>query len=141
MGDNNQNQNESQHPLEGFMSLTTDHLKGLMEVDTAVGKPIELPNDKTLIPLSHVKYGFATGGSEFLPKSQNNQQESIIPFGGGGGGSVSVTPTAFLLISKEKVELLTLQGNNTIHHTKQAEKNPDLIQQVVELLKDRKEKG
>ncbi|WP_130860143.1 GerW family sporulation protein [Gracilibacillus phocaeensis] len=139
MEENSQNE----HPLEGFMTLTMDHLKQLIEVDTAIGKPIELPNGKVMIPLSHVKYGFATGGSEFIPKSQkSSQQESIIPFGGGGGGSVSVTPTAFLLISKDNVEVLNLhqdQNHEEVPH-KLTEKNPDLIQQVVELLKERKEK-
>ncbi len=64
------------HPLEGFMSLTMDNLKQMIEVDTAIGKPIDTPDGSLIIPLSKVKFGFAAGGSEFNGKGQSSDKQS-----------------------------------------------------------------
>ncbi|MGP4041580.1 GerW family sporulation protein [Gracilibacillus sp. D59] len=150
MEDNNQNV----HPLEGFMNLTMENLKQLIEVDTAIGKPIEVPDGSMIIPLSKVKFGFAAGGSEFVPESQKNQQsekgkqdeksqqdnqsDSIIPFGGGSGGGVAIIPSAFLIANKEGVQLLTLNESSSAYE-KVLEKSPQVIDQVLDMLKQRKD--
>ncbi|GAE92960.1 sporulation protein [Gracilibacillus boraciitolerans JCM 21714] len=130
---------ENAHPLEGFMSLTMENLKELIEVDTAIGKPIDVPDGSVIIPLSKVKYGFASGGSEFIPSSQkDSQSDSIIPFGGGSGGGVSITPTAFLVANKNGVELITLNESTKVYE-KMLDKGPQVIDQIIEMLKQRKE--
>ncbi|MGN8645802.1 GerW family sporulation protein [Gracilibacillus sp. HCP3S3_G5_1] len=142
MADNNQDV----HPLEGFMNLTMENLKQLVEVDTAIGKPIEVPDGSLIIPLSKVKFGFAAGGSEFMPGGQQeqqnqddeNQSESIIPFGGGSGGGVSIIPSAFVVANKEGVELLSLNESANAYE-KVIEKSPQVIDQVLEMLKQRRD--
>ncbi len=142
MADNN---NENMHPLEGFMSLTMENLKELIEVDTAIGKPIDVPDGSVIIPLSKVKYGFASGGSEFIPGGQQdsqkgNESDSIIPFGGGSGGGVSITPTAFLVANRDGVELMTLNESTKVYE-KMLDKGPQVIDQVMEMLKQRKDES
>ncbi|SFM08519.1 sporulation protein YtfJ [Gracilibacillus orientalis] len=145
MEDNNQNA----HPLEGFMNLTMENLKQLIEVDTAIGKPIEVPDGSLIIPLSKVKFGFAAGGSEFVPGGQQDQQDqkgqqgdsqsdSIIPFGGGSGGGVSIIPSAFLIANKQGVQLMTLNETSR-PFDKVLEKSPQVIDQVLDMLKQRKD--
>ncbi|WP_018933562.1 GerW family sporulation protein [Gracilibacillus lacisalsi] len=149
MEDNNQNV----HPLEGFMNLTMANLKQLIEVDTAIGKPIEVPDGSLIIPLSKVKFGFAAGGSEFVPGGGQDQQgqekgqesgqddtqsESIIPFGGGSGGGVSIIPSAFVIANKEGVRLLPLNESTTAYE-KVLEKSPQVIDQVLDMLKQRRD--
>ncbi|UOQ86293.1 GerW family sporulation protein [Gracilibacillus salinarum] len=136
MADNN---NENVHPLEGFMSLTMENLKQLIEVDTAIGKPIDVPDGSVIIPLSQVKFGFASGGSEFVPGGQkgSSQSESIIPFGGGSGGGVSITPTAFVVANKEGVKLMPVHESSNAYE-KVLEKCPQLIDQVMDMLKQKK---
>ncbi len=46
----------------------------------------------TIIPVSKVTYGFASGGSDFPSKSNQDI------FGGGGGAGVTIMPIAFLVI-------------------------------------------
>ena len=46
----------------------------------------------TIIPVSKVTYGFASGGSDFPSKSNQDI------FGGGGGAGVTILPVAFLVI-------------------------------------------
>ena len=53
----------------------------------------------TIIPVSKVTYGFASGGSDFPSKSNKEI------FGGGGGAGVTITPVAFLVISDGEVTL------------------------------------
>ena len=53
----------------------------------------------TIIPVTKVTYGLATGGSDFPSKS--NQEI----FGGGGGVGVTITPVAFLVIHNGEVSL------------------------------------
>lgn len=53
----------------------------------------------TIIPVSKVTYGFASGGSDF-PSKTNAQL-----FGGGGGAGVTITPVAFLIVSDGEVTL------------------------------------
>ncbi|MDX8046721.1 GerW family sporulation protein [Gracilibacillus sp. S3-1-1] len=142
------NDNQDTHPLEGFMHLTMDNLKQLIEVDTAVGQPINVPDGSMIIPLSKVKYGFAAAGSEFMPKGgqgqdqdqgqDENQSESIIPFGGGSGGGVSITPAAFIVAGRDGVELISLNDTSRSYQ-KLIEKSPEVIDQVLSMLKQKKE--
>ncbi|KAB8138271.1 sporulation protein YtfJ [Gracilibacillus oryzae] len=134
---------ENVHPLEGFMSLTMENLKQMIEVDTAIGKPIDAPDGSVIIPLSKVKFGFAAGGSEFLGKNQNQSQnqksqdqgsEMIIPFGGGSGGGVSITPTAFLVANRSGVELITLNESTRVYE-KMLDKGPQFIDQIMGMMK------
>ncbi|MFC4388219.1 GerW family sporulation protein [Gracilibacillus marinus] len=134
---------ENVHPLEGFMSLTMENLRQMIEVDTAIGKPIDAPDGSVIIPLSKVKFGFAAGGSEFLGKEQKSQDQGsdmIIPFGGGSGGGVSITPTAFLVANKSGVELITLNESTHVYE-KMLEKGPQFIDQIMGLLKHEKDKN
>ncbi|SES07239.1 sporulation protein YtfJ [Gracilibacillus ureilyticus] len=128
---------ENVHPLEGFMSLTMENLKQMIEVDTAIGKPIDAPDGSLIIPLSKVKFGFASGGSEFLGKDQKSQDQNsdmIIPFGGGSGGGVSITPAAFLVANKSGVELITLNESTHVYE-KMLEKGPQFIDQIMGMIK------
>lgn len=137
---------ENKHPLEGFMSLTMDNLKQMIEVDTVIGKPIDSPDGSVIIPLSKVKFGFAAGGSEFTGSGDQQSsdsdskgaEEAIIPFGGGSGGGVSITPSAFLIAKKDGVELLSLNESASAYD-KLLEKAPQLAEQITEWMKEKRE--
>lgn len=145
---------ENKHPLEGFMALTMDNLKKMIEVDTVIGKPIDSPDGSVIIPLSKVKFGFAAGGSEFTggggdqsggSSSKNSDgdsgsEEAIIPFGGGSGGGVSITPSAFLIAKKDGVELLSFHESNSAYD-KLLEKAPQLAEQITQWMKDKREQN
>ena len=76
----------------GILESTIEKVKDLVNVSTIIGEPIKVDNGVTIIPVSKVTYGFASGGSD-LP-SKSNQDI----FGGGGGAGVTITPVAFLVI-------------------------------------------
>ncbi len=76
----------------GILESTIEKVKDLVNVSTIIGEPIKVDGSVTVIPVSKVTYGFASGGSDF--PSRSNQDI----FGGGGGAGVTITPVAFLII-------------------------------------------
>ena len=76
-----------------------------MDTDTVVGNPICLDNGITIIPLSKVAMGFASGGLDF-PANRGDARKN---FGGGGGTGVTVTPIGFLTVYPEgRVEVIPM---------------------------------
>lgn len=76
----------------GILESTIEKVKDLVNVSTIIGETIKVDNGVTIIPVSKVTYGFASGGSDFPSKSNQDI------FGGGGGAGVTITPVAFLVI-------------------------------------------
>jgi sporulation protein YtfJ len=67
-----------------------------------VGQPIVTEDGVTLIPVSKLSFGFASGGSDFAGKNQQTSKN----FGGGAGAGVSVMPVAFLVVKDGNVKLI-----------------------------------
>jgi sporulation protein YtfJ len=80
----------------GILGTSIEKLREVVDVSTIIGNPIEL-GGVTVIPVSKVSYGFASGGSDF--PSKNNQEL----FGGGGGAGVTITPVCFLVVKDGEV--------------------------------------
>ena len=76
----------------GILESTIEKVKDLVNVRTIIGEPIKVDGGVTIIPVSKVTYGFASGGSDFPSKSNKDI------FGGGGGAGVTILPVAFLVI-------------------------------------------
>ena len=94
----------SDRPIEGLMDTTLEKIKQMVDVNTVIGTPITAPNGTTVIPVSKVMYGFASGGSEF--NSKNPEKNNL--FGGGSGAGVTITPIAFIAITADDVKLLNV---------------------------------
>ena len=95
------------HPINGLLDTSMQNLRSLVDANTVVGEAINTPDGTTIIPVSKVSFGFASGGSDIPGKDKE-------PFGGGAGGGVSVQPIAFLIIKDGKVDLLQInESKNT----------------------------
>ena len=86
---------EKQHPIGDLMTTTMQKLREIADVNTIVGKPI-LAGEITIIPISKLTVGFASGGSDFTSKNQKPEDDNS--FGGGSGAGVKIDPVAFLVI-------------------------------------------
>jgi len=103
----------SEHPIQGLMKTAMENIKGMIDVNTIVGDPVETPDGSVILPISNIGMGFAAGGSDFTTGQQHDAkdvQNSVVemPFGGGSGGGLSITPVAFLVVGKHGVNLLPL---------------------------------
>ena len=68
----------------GILATTIEKVRQLVDVSTIIGEPIKLSEEITVVPVSKVTYGFASGGADFPSKSNAEL------FGGGGGAGVVV---------------------------------------------------
>ena len=93
----------------GILGTTIDKIKNLVDTSTVIGEPMKISEKVTVIPISKVTYGFASGGSDF--PSKNNAEL----FGGAGGAGITVTPVAFLIVNDDIVTIKTIgNGDNPI---------------------------
>lgn len=121
----------SENNLKTVMDTTMEKLRTMVDADTIIGTPI-VSGKVTLIPVSRVSFGLATGGSDF--PSKNNQQL----FGGGGGAGVTVNPVAFICINGENVHMMPIYNEmNTID--KAINMAPELIDKVKSLFNKKTE--
>ena len=90
--------------IEGILGVSMEKIREMVDVNTIIGDPISAPNGTTIIPVSKVSFGFASGGSD-LPT------QAAEKFFGGAGAGVTVKPQAFIVIKTDgDVELLELGG-------------------------------
>ena len=96
-----------------IIKLALENAKSILKEDTVLGTPITVSGGTTIIPISKISVGVASGGLDYFGKSQGgaNSEEKKKNFGGGGGTGVNVTPLGFLVVSAlGNVELLTLDS-------------------------------
>ena len=86
--------------VEGLMGVSVEKIRDLVDANTVVGTPIQMGDGITLIPVSKISYGFASGGSD-LPT-----QKAGDLFGGGAGAGIHITPVAFLTVKNGEINLL-----------------------------------
>ena len=97
----------NEHPIQGMAESILENINQMVDVNTIVGEPIITPSGVTIIPISKVSVGFASGGVDFDGK---NKKEGDDPhFAGGNGAGVSVVPLGFLVIDGTEVRLLDLK--------------------------------
>ena len=116
----------NERPLDSLIDKTMAKIKEMVDVNTVVGKPLLVNADITIIPISKIVYGFATGGSEFSAKKES--KENL--FGGGSGAGVTVVPVAFLVINKGDVKVINVEASATA-----VEKTIDALPNILEKIK------
>lgn len=130
----------SEHPIENLMVTAMNSIQDMIDVNTIIGEPIETSNKVTIIPISKVSFGFASGGSEFTGETINeytkkDQEEEIqyrLPFGGGAGAGVSINAVAFLVIQNSNVKLIPVSHSSSID--KLLDYVPDIIEKINHIL-------
>lgn len=126
----------SDRPIEGLMDTTLEKIRQMVDVNTVIGNPITAPNGTTVIPVSKVMYGFASGGSEFNPKKA--EEKNL--FGGGSGAGVTITPIAFIAITNDDVKLLNVT-NFKDSQDRAVGTIPEVVDKILNFFKkDKKDK-
>lgn len=119
------------------MLTAMESIRSMIDVNTIIGEPMVISDNTSIIPVSKVGFGLASGGSEFKGETPQNymkkkEDEEIIqyklPFGGGAGVGASITPIAFIVIQNDVVKLLPIEHQNTLD--KLLDYTPDIIQKI-----------
>ena len=126
---------EEKHTIGNIMGITLDRLKEMVDVNTIIGEPITLQDGTTIIPISKVSFGFASGGSDLPAKTEKDL------FGGGSGAGVSIQPIAFLVAYKGDVKLMQMSVNAPTQNAL-VSMIPDVLDKVKGMIgKDKKKDG
>jgi len=124
------------HPIGDLMATTMQKIREMVDVNTIIGQPVQAGEGLTLIPISRVSFGFASGGSD-IPAKQPAQQNA---FGGGSGAGVKIVPVAFVVVNDGDVKILNMSAPAVTTVDRIVESIPELIDKVSELFrKDDKE--
>lgn len=122
----------SEHTINQFMGVSMEKIRSLVDSNTIIGDPIACGDGVTIIPISKISVGFASGGSDLPTRTQKDY------FAGGAGGGMSVKPVGFLVSKNGEVELMQLTMNADKGNVL-LDMLPDLIDKISGLLK--KDKG
>ncbi len=126
--------NNTEHPINDLMGVTMEKIREMVDVNTIVGTPITCADGATIIPISKVSYGFASGGSDLPAKVEKDL------FGGGSGAGISIQPVAFLVILNGEVKLMQLSIDAS---TPNALINlvPDVMEKISGFMSSRNDKN
>lgn len=121
-----------EHPINDLLNISLDSVIRMVDTSKIVGTPIDLGNNKFIIPISKVSFGFGAGGSEFTNASPDKRKtffnsevsEEIFPFGGGSGGGISINPSSFILVNNDEIKIVNSEGANS------------LVERILEVIKE-----
>ncbi len=95
--------------IDTLVKNTLHELQELMATKTVVGDPVSA-NDYTVLPVSRVSFGFASGGGSGQADSKDKGSGS----GEGIGGGWSIEPVAFVIVGKDGAKLMTIGENEGV---------------------------
>lgn len=123
------------HPINDLMSATMEKIRGMMDANTVIGKPIEA-GGVTVIPVSKISIGYASGGSDFAQKNQKQGKDNA--FGGGAGMGVTITPVSFLVIRDGNVRTVSVEPPEESAVERVIEKVPEMVDKVGDIIQGKK---
>ena len=112
---------QEKKPIQDLMGITMEKMREMVDVQTIIGDPIVVSDKVTIVPVSKVSYGFASGGSDF--PSKNNKEL----FGGAGGAGITINPVAFLVLKDGEVTLKHITSNDNA-----AERLVNMVPDVID---------
>lgn len=95
---------------ENFKSAL-EGISSMADANTVIGEAVTTANGTTIIPVSKMSMGYATGGLDYTSKKafEVGVTNPTSNYGGVGGTGLTVSPIAFLVVSPDgSVELLNV---------------------------------
>ena len=116
----------NENKIQDIIQTSLENIRSMVDANTVIGNPINTESGTTIIPISKISMGFASGGLDFNGKAAETAKDSHAKnFGGGGGTGLSISPVGFLIVNKDgKVDML----NTGVAESK------DLLEQIANLL-------
>ena len=97
----------NENKLEEIIRASLENIRSMIDAETVIGEPIATESGTTIIPISKVSVGFATGGLDYDGKSSAAGRPQN--FGAGGGTGLSIQPVGFLVVKADgNIEMINV---------------------------------
>ena len=128
--------------ISDVIATSLENLRSMVDANTVIGNPINTESGTTIIPISKISMGFASGGLDYNGKEQAPSKQQT--FGGGGGTGLSITPVGFLTVGKDgSVEMINV-GQTSSGAIDQLgdllERSPEIIEKLKVVFKKKETK-
>ena len=120
-----------------MLDNTIAKIREMVDVNSVVGDPITTADGVTIIPISKISIGLGGGGSDYVSRHVNHQEN---PFGGGVGAGVKITPVAFLIVREGNVRMLPVAEAANTTADRLVEMVPDTLDKIASFIDSRTEK-
>ncbi len=77
--------------VDKVISTAISRLRDLVDVNTVIGEPYNMPDGSIIVPISKIIVGFVAGGGQVDSKS------TPVPFAGGSGAGLTVEPIGLVI--------------------------------------------
>lgn len=126
----------SENKLQEIIKTSLENIRTMIDANTVIGTPYTTPSGTTIIPVSKVSMGFATGGLDYSGKAESQPQN----FGAGGGTGLSIQPLGFLVIAPDgSVEMVNIGLKNPSDPVEQladlVDRSPEIIAKIKAIFK------
>ena len=128
---------EHNHPINDLLSTTMEKIRTMVDANTIIGQPIHAEG-VTLIPVSKLSFGFASGGSDFTTKNQKPAAPNT--FGGGTGAGAKLEPLAFLVVKGDSVRVLSVAPPPATTVDRVIDMVPEVVDKVTGFIEKQQEK-
>lgn len=118
----------AEQKISEIMETTMEKIKTMVDANTIIGDKIVV-DDVTIIPISKLSFGFASGATDFAGKNNGSQV-----FAGGGGAGASINPVGFLVVKNGDVSMLPISHIETAT-SKVIDMLPETFQKIKGLFK------
>lgn len=105
-----------------LMEASIGKIRDMVDANTVVGDPITTPDGVTVIPVSRMSFGFASGGNDKSPQSKG--------IWGGAGAAVRVSPIGFLVVKDGGVHMVNLSAPAVTPMDRLLDMIPEIIDRV-----------
>ena len=120
-----------ENKIGDLLQVTMGKLKDMVDVNTVVGDPITTPDGITLVPVSRVTFGFASGGGE--------SGKEPFAFTGGNGAGAKIEPVGFLVIKNGNLRMMNITPPAVTTVDRVVELRPQIIDRLDEFLDKQKQ--
>lgn len=131
-----------ENKIQDIIKTSLENIRSMIDANTVIGNPINTESGTTIIPISKVSMGFASGGLDYNGKivKPTPAPTGAQNFGGGGGTGISVSPVGFLVVGADgSVSMINVGDKIPSDPVEQVidlvERSPEIIDKIVSLIK------
>lgn len=120
--------------VSDILGASMSKVREMVDSNTVVGTPIAAAEGVTLIPISKISFGLASGGADLAAKAVDTNGT----FSGGAGCGVKITPVAIIVIQNDRVRVLPVDEPASSAAERVIEQLPGIVDKLSDMVGKKK---